>query len=112
MIAASALLVLDGNLPVDTIKYAVDVASAASVHGKRHNMNRDLFTVWYEPTDASKMAKVFAAGCFHQLNTVSPNLAEFAALQPHLSFYDVQHGMDSFSLWTTVCSRIHERDIG
>ncbi|XP_014470521.1 PREDICTED: pseudouridine-metabolizing bifunctional protein C1861.05 isoform X2 [Dinoponera quadriceps] len=66
----ASLLVLDANLPPDTMRYVLDVASRAHV------------PVWYEPTDIQKAAKIFEV-CRHWqdvLHFISPNLHELRVI--------------------------------
>ncbi|XP_032682752.1 pseudouridine-metabolizing bifunctional protein C1861.05 isoform X2 [Odontomachus brunneus] len=72
----ASLLVLDANLPIDTMRYVLDVASEANV------------PVWYEPTDIQKAAKIFEVGRQWQnvLHFISPNLYELRVIS---RFFDI-----------------------
>ncbi|XP_043263251.1 pseudouridine-metabolizing bifunctional protein C1861.05 [Colletes gigas] len=62
----ASFIVLDGNPPLDTIKYVLDLAIYSKI------------PVWYEPTDVKKATKIFEAKAQWQnvLHFISPNRNE------------------------------------
>ncbi|XP_060818529.1 uncharacterized protein LOC132908506 [Bombus pascuorum] len=70
----SSFIVLDGNLPLDTIRYVLDLATCSNI------------PVWYEPTDVNKATKVFKAKSQWQnvLHFISPNRNELSAIGKYL----------------------------
>ncbi|XP_071858284.1 uncharacterized protein isoform X2 [Bombus fervidus] len=70
----SSFIVLDGNLPLDTIRYVLDLATCLKI------------PVWYEPTDVNKATKVFKAKSQWQnvLHFISPNRNELSAIGKYL----------------------------
>ncbi|KAL0281264.1 UNVERIFIED_CONTAM: hypothetical protein PYX00_002300 [Menopon gallinae] len=67
-ILSSSLVVLDGNLPQDTIFYLLDMCGEAGV------------PVWFEPTDIVKATKAFSAGRKHFPQFISPNYNELVEI--------------------------------
>jgi sugar/nucleoside kinase (ribokinase family) len=72
-ISQSELVCLDGNIPADSIKYAVEVCSQKGV------------PVWFEPTDIVHTGKPFETDCWKHLTYVSPNLEELRHMVGHLT---------------------------
>lgn len=70
----SSFIVLDGNLPLDTIRYVLDLAACSKI------------PVWYEPTDVNKATKVFEAKSQWQnvLHFISPNRNELSVIGKYL----------------------------
>ncbi|XP_076662445.1 uncharacterized protein LOC143365797 isoform X2 [Halictus rubicundus] len=62
----ASFIVLDGNLPLNTLKYILDLATDSKI------------PVWYEPTDVKKATKIFEAETQWQnvLHFISPNRNE------------------------------------
>ncbi|VDK19058.1 unnamed protein product [Anisakis simplex] len=65
MICDADFVLLDGNLPTETIRIAVEIAD---FYGTK---------VWYEPTDTAKMRKIFDANVADKIDITSPNFNEF-----------------------------------
>ena len=66
----ASFIVLDGNLPADTIRYVLDLAACSRI------------PVWYEPTDINKATKLFEAKSQWQnvLHFISPNRNELSVI--------------------------------
>ncbi|XP_031847824.2 uncharacterized protein LOC116433651 [Nomia melanderi] len=66
----ASFIVLDGNLPLDTVKYVLDLATHSKI------------PVWYEPTDLKKATKIFETNSQWQnvLHFISPNRNELRAI--------------------------------
>ncbi|XP_043787121.1 pseudouridine-metabolizing bifunctional protein C1861.05 [Apis laboriosa] len=70
----SSIIVLDGNLPLDTIQYLLELATYSKI------------PVWYEPTDVKKAMKIFEAKLQWQnvLHFISPNRNELLVIGKYL----------------------------
>ncbi|XP_076281429.1 uncharacterized protein LOC143209541 [Lasioglossum baleicum] len=70
----ASFIVLDGNLPLNTIKYVLDLATDSKI------------PVWYEPTDVKKATKIFEAETQWKnvLHFISPNRNELKAIAKYL----------------------------
>ncbi|XP_034185850.2 uncharacterized protein LOC117606921 [Osmia lignaria lignaria] len=70
LVENASFIVLDGNLPADTISYVLDLAACSRI------------PVWYEPTDINKATKVFEAKSQWQnvLHFISPNRNELSVI--------------------------------
>ncbi|XP_021917454.1 uncharacterized protein LOC110828757 isoform X3 [Zootermopsis nevadensis] len=67
-IKQSSLVVLDGNIPVETMDYVLAVCKKSQI------------PVWFEPTDIRKAGKVFQSRHWTTLGYVSPNLNELQVM--------------------------------
>uniref|UniRef100_A0A1I7Y460 PfkB domain-containing protein n=1 Tax=Steinernema glaseri TaxID=37863 RepID=A0A1I7Y460_9BILA len=65
IISDSDAVMVDGNLPTESLKLAIRLAHK---HGK---------FIWFDPADQSKVFKIFEAECFNLINAISPNANEF-----------------------------------
>ncbi|XP_026285696.1 uncharacterized protein LOC113211521 isoform X1 [Frankliniella occidentalis] len=72
-LASSALVVLDGNVPVETINYVLQQCHASQV------------PVWFEPTDIHKAAKPLQTDSWMTIDFVSPNFNELSIMCKALS---------------------------
>ncbi|XP_054014330.1 uncharacterized protein LOC128895617 [Hylaeus anthracinus] len=70
----ASFIVLDGNLPLDTIRYVLDLAAYSKI------------PVWYEPTDVRKATKVFEVKAQWRdvLHFTSPNRNELKVIGKYL----------------------------
>ncbi|XP_043518215.1 pseudouridine-metabolizing bifunctional protein C1861.05 isoform X1 [Frieseomelitta varia] len=70
----SSFIVLDGNLPLNTIRYVLDLAVCSKI------------PVWYEPTDVNKATRVFETKSQWQnvLHFISPNRNELSVIGKYL----------------------------
>lgn len=73
-LSSSALVCLDGNIPVSTINYVCSLA-------EKHGLN-----VWYEPTNSDKASKPFLSEAWKSLSYASPNLSELCNMAKTLGF--------------------------
>nr|XP_003706990.2 PREDICTED: pseudouridine-metabolizing bifunctional protein C1861.05 [Megachile rotundata]XP_012148993.1 PREDICTED: pseudouridine-metabolizing bifunctional protein C1861.05 [Megachile rotundata]XP_012148994.1 PREDICTED: pseudouridine-metabolizing bifunctional protein C1861.05 [Megachile rotundata] len=74
LVENASFIVLDGNIPLDTIRYVLDLATYSKI------------PVWYEPTDIKKATKVFEAKSQWQnvLHFISPNRNELSVIGKYL----------------------------
>lgn len=70
---SAPLVVLDGNIPVDSIEYVCEIC------------HRNKVPVWFEPTDVHKATKPFMTSAGQRLTYISPNLNELRAIYRHLT---------------------------
>ncbi|XP_066982604.1 uncharacterized protein [Macrobrachium rosenbergii] len=75
--AVAPLVILDGNMSLETIGYVLDHCASCSV------------PVWYEPTDIQKATKPWLTGRGHSVSFSSPNLNELRALCSHLDLGEI-----------------------
>ncbi|XP_048871132.1 uncharacterized protein zgc:136858 isoform X2 [Brienomyrus brachyistius] len=71
-LSSAQLVVLDGNIPVSTIRYVCSVAKTNAV------------PVWFEPTDVEKAKKPFLSESWKALTCTTPNLVELCAMNQAL----------------------------
>nr|XP_033331450.1 pseudouridine-metabolizing bifunctional protein C1861.05 [Megalopta genalis]XP_033331451.1 pseudouridine-metabolizing bifunctional protein C1861.05 [Megalopta genalis]XP_033331452.1 pseudouridine-metabolizing bifunctional protein C1861.05 [Megalopta genalis] len=83
----ASYIILDGNLPLNTIKYILDLAAHSKI------------PVWYEPTDVKKATKIFETESQWQnvLHVISPNRNELKAIAKCLGI-SVPKGKSSMDL--------------
>ncbi|KAF7998596.1 hypothetical protein HCN44_011004 [Aphidius gifuensis] len=74
-IEAARLVVLDGNLPTESISEVINIAVQCQV------------PIWYEPTDAKKACKIFESHSEWQtvLHFISPNIKELFTIGEYFS---------------------------
>ncbi|XP_076752298.1 uncharacterized protein LOC143424234 [Xylocopa sonorina] len=69
----ASFIVLDGNLPLDTIQYILDLATCSKI------------PVWYEPTDVKEATKIFQVQQWQNvLHFISPNRNELSLIGKYL----------------------------
>ncbi|CAJ0953575.1 unnamed protein product, partial [Mesorhabditis belari] len=68
LLATSDFFVIDGNVRVETLKFAIEQAAQLNV------------PVWFEPTDIDKMQKLFKSELIDKVAVTSPNRNEFREL--------------------------------
>ncbi|XP_027210795.2 uncharacterized protein [Penaeus vannamei] len=76
-ICCSPLVILDGNMPLSTIGYVLDLCSSCGV------------PVWYEPTDIQKASKPWQSGRGDKVTFSSPNLSELRSIWRHLGLSEL-----------------------
>nr|XP_033335406.1 uncharacterized protein LOC117225767 [Megalopta genalis] len=65
----ASYIILDDNLPLNTIKYILDLATHSKI------------PVWYEPTDVKKATKIFETESqWQNVRIISPNRNELKAI--------------------------------
>uniref|UniRef100_A0A1I7XHE0 PfkB domain-containing protein n=1 Tax=Heterorhabditis bacteriophora TaxID=37862 RepID=A0A1I7XHE0_HETBA len=74
VISSSNFIVLDGNIPKETLQKAIDISR---FYGSQVKYLYTYFTVWYEPTDIQKVRKMFDCDRVDVIQAVSPNANEF-----------------------------------
>ncbi|XP_068220687.1 uncharacterized protein [Palaemon carinicauda] len=75
--AAAPLVILDGNVSLETISYVLDHCAACNV------------PVWYEPTDIQKATKPWLTGRGQSVSFSSPNFNELRTLSLHLGLGEI-----------------------
>ncbi|XP_037799918.1 uncharacterized protein LOC119594918 [Penaeus monodon] len=97
-ICCSPLVVLDGNMPLSTIGYVLDLCSSCGV------------PVWYEPTDIQKASKPWKTGRGDKVTFSSPNLNELQSICRHLSLGELpphDHVTDGEDLTDLLRAIVH-----
>ncbi|CAH1402769.1 unnamed protein product [Nezara viridula] len=67
-----SILIMDGNIPQETINATLEIASNSNV------------PVWFEPTDLSKACKPLETDLWKNIAIMTPNLAELKEMARHL----------------------------
>eukprot|EP00026_Physarum_polycephalum_P003574 Phypoly_transcript_03587.p1 GENE.Phypoly_transcript_03587~~Phypoly_transcript_03587.p1 ORF type:complete len:627 (+),score=58.48 Phypoly_transcript_03587:523-2403(+) len=86
LIANAAMVVVDSNFPVDTIKTICDIA------------HRNGVPVWFEPTSIAKCTKILKADSLAMLTYISPNRGEMITLLKELAGSEIVAGINVTSL--------------
>ncbi|XP_066602288.1 uncharacterized protein [Prorops nasuta] len=102
LIEAASLILIDGNLPENTIRSLVDVAANSKI------------PVWYEPTDIRKARKIFDCQSKWEdvIHFISPNINELFAISDffgisrsnvsHSQFEEIKHITETLAKYIPV----------
>ena len=93
---SAPFVVMDGNIPTETMSYICDVCSTSGVPGCSSSiyslfswscwsLTSRFASVWFEPTDMHLVGKIYSENQYKKLTYVSPNYNELVALNEKIT---------------------------